>query len=428
MSDSNNEQKKFSVQGKKPKAFELNKKLIATVGAILGIAVIFAFLFSINTGPEQQHSTSSSVKGPSVNQKTDKSAVDKLPSGYQDKDQIDKMLGLNKKPKVVEKVPLEIEQRLQAMREQQSRLQSELSRLRDNKQPEEPIMRQPEEPSENLTPMDREAMSAAIFFPGGAPRPIPQSDKKKTTVNQDGRTVDVIDTAQEEKLKFMSGKVNKDVTNQNTIQNPISKYTIFAGSAVPGILKTKLVSSTPGSIVAIVSQDVYDTVTGQYLLIPKGSTLLGTYNSKVSYGDYQLQAKFIRLIRPDGSSIILPNQVGVDGKGVSGFEDEVDNHWGQLIGAAALTTVFNIPAVAAQYAQNQAQQFNGNGFNTPSASSTFSNAALQGLGQSASQIGNKLTSRAMNINPTITINDGYQFSILITKDLILPPYDRKMSR
>ena len=117
----------------------------------------------------------------------------------------------------------------------------------------------------------------------------------------------------------------------------------------------------------------------------------------------------------------------INGKGVSGFEDEVDNHWGAVIGAAALTTLFSIPGVAAQYAQNQSQQFNGNGFNTPSSTSTFSNAALQGLGQTATQIGGKITDRAMGLQPTITINEGYNFSIMITKDLILPPYNRPVS-
>jgi type IV secretion system protein TrbI len=425
MADKDQNQAKFSLRGAKPKSSELNKKLIAVVGAILGTAIVLAFLFSINTGPTQRTSSGGGIKATDVDQKTDTAGVDGLPGGYQDNTQINKLMGLNKKPEVIEKIPSALQSQLEQMKSQQSQLQSELSRLRSQKTTSDaPIPKPTPQP---MSLMDREAMSASIFFPGGAPRPI---SPKPKDIDKDGKTVASSKdgkTAQDEKLAFMDGKVNKDVTNQNTIQKPISKYTVFAGSVIPGILKTRLVSNTPGSIVAIVSQDVYDSVTGRYLLIPKGSTLLGTYNSKVSYGDYQLQAKFIRLIRPDGTSIILPNQIGVDGMGVSGFSDELDNHWGQLIAAAALTTVFSIPAVAAQYSQNQAQQWNGSGYNSPSTSSTITNSALQGAGETVSKIGGKVTERAMNIQPTITIHEGYRFSILVTKDIILPPYSRTAS-
>ena len=429
MADKDQNQMKFSLRGAKPKASELNKKLIAVVGAILGTAIVLAFLFSINTGPTQRTSSGGEIKATDVNQKTDTASVDALPGGYQDNTQINKLMGLNKKPEVIEKIPSALQSQLQQMKSQQSQLQSELARLRSQKTTTETPRPVPKPTPQPMSPMDREAMSAAIFFPGGAPRPIPQKPQDKTKDGKASESSKGGKTAQDEKLAFMDGKVNKDVTNQNTIQKPISKYTVFAGSSIPGILKTRLVSNTPGSIVAIVSQDVYDSVTGRYLLIPKGSTLLGTYNSKVSYGDYQLQAKFIRLIRPDGTSIILPNQIGVDGMGVSGFSDELDNHWGQLIAAAALTTVFSIPAVAAQYSQNQAQQYNGSTgtYNSPGAGTTITNSALQGMGQSVSKIGNKITERAMNIQPTITIHEGYRFSILVTKDIILPPYSRTAS-
>jgi type IV secretion system protein VirB10 len=110
--------------------------------------------------------------------------------------------------------------------------------------------------------------------------------------------------------------------------------------------------------------------------------------------------------------------------GVTGFEDEVNNHWGQLIGAGILTTVFNIPAVAANYSQQQAQGYPE--FNNPGVGRTIGNSALSSMGKVAQQIGGKMTDRAMNIKPTITINAGYQFRVLVTKDIVIPPYERKM--
>jgi type IV secretion system protein TrbI len=409
--------KKLSIHGKKPGVYELNKKLIAIVGSILGIAIVLAFLFSINSGASDNHGQST-IKANETNEKVANSGVLELPKSYNDSSKIDRLLGLNKPVKVVNQSNPGIEKQIRIMREQQTRLQNELARVKSANR--EKLSRH--SPSTDISPMDRQAMSASIFFPGGAPRPGP-IDHSKSAINTKGKEK----TVESEKQRFMDGKVDEEITNQHTMQKPISKYTIFSGTSIPGILKTTLKSDNPGSIVAIVSQDVYDSVTGQYLIIPKGSTLLGTYNSKVAYGDTRLQAKFIRLIRPDGTSVILSNQAGVDGRGISGFSDEVDNHWGQLIGAAALTTVFNVPAVAAQYSQNQAQAYNPSTgtYSNPGIGTTFGNAALQSAGEGVSKVGNKVTERAMNIQPTITIHDGYRFSVLVTKDIVLPPYKRK---
>jgi type IV secretory pathway VirB10-like protein len=399
------------VRTKKPKASELNKKTIMIASTVGGLLILFAFLFSINTGEKKVSSTSSNLKSRDLSVKTKTGRIGV--GGYQDSKQIDKILGLNKKPEVIEKMPAALKQQLEALKSQQSQLQSELSRLRSQKQ-QKAYVAPVKKPS---SPMDREAMQAALFFPGGAPAPVPQkkqATKKTGTKNEQEKL--------EQKQQFMAGKVNKDVTNPNTIQYPISKYTLFAGTVIPGVLKTKLVSTLPGNIVALVNQDVYDSVTGQYLLIPRGSTLIGQYNSSTTFGEDQLQAKFLRVIRPDGSSIVLPNQPGVNSMGVSGFADTVDNHWWSIIGAGVLSAVFSIPSIAAQYAVQGQQGFNSSGnYQTAGVGTTIGGAGLGAIGQSTSQIGSQIASKALNQKPTITIHEGYQFSILVTKDIVIPP-------
>jgi type IV secretion system protein VirB10 len=405
------------VRSKKPKALELNKKTIMVVGAVCGILILLAFLFSINTGQQKASSSSSNIKAQDLT--VDSDTGDIGVASYDDSKQIDSILGLNKKPEVVEKIPDALQQQIQALKSQQSQLQSELSRLRNNNQPTPRPYSPPPRKQASSSPMDREAMQAALFFPGGAPAPVPA---KKPSPKPSG--VAATDKEKlEQKQQFMEGKVNKDVTNPNTIQYPISKYTIFAGTVIPGILKSRLISSLPGNIVALVNQDVYDSVTGQYLLIPRGSTLIGQYNSSTTFGDSQLQAKFLRVIRPDGSSIVLPNQVGVNGMGAAGFEDEVDNHWLSIIGAGVLSAVFSLPSIAGQLAVVSASGFNGNGggFQTASMGTTVGAAGLSTVGQSASQIGSQIASKALNQKPTITIHEGYQFNILVTKDIVIPP-------
>ncbi|WP_119344317.1 TrbI/VirB10 family protein [Facilibium subflavum] len=411
-----NDRQKLSVKNPPPKSSELNKKLITIAGGVLLLIVIVAFIFSINA--PKKDTTKSDGSRLSSSASADNLKLSGDLSSYKDAKGIQEKLGMNQPVKVIEKQNPQLQKMIDEQRTQLQRLQSQINSLKS--QPQQPTRQQP-----SFSPMDREAMNAPIFFGGGAPRPIPQDQDKQDQSKIGAKTPSGKQTPEQQREAFMEGGPSaKDITNQNTIQKPISDNVIMAGNAIPAILQTKIVSDLPGTIVARVSKDVYDTLTGQTLLIPRGSKLIGEYNSKTVYGDTSVQVKFIRLIRPDGSSIILPNQQGMDSSGVSGLADEVDNHWGQLIGAAALSTVFNVPAVAAQVAtQSNATVCDSNGNCTSNYGQVAQNSVLQSLGQTASQVGGKITDRAMNLKPTITINSGKEFSVLVTKDTYLPPYN-----
>lgn len=418
MAKQGNEDKSI-VKNQKPKAAELNKNIIMVVGAAVGILILLAFLFSINTGPDRHSTHDSNIKADDLTVNTDSGQVGV--KGYDDSKKIDQILGINKKPEVVEKIPDDLAKQIKSLKSQQSQLQSELSRLRSSKSKPQKAYTPPprESKKKKSSPMDREAMQAALFFPGGAPAPVPSKkpeEQRKSKGDKDDKKL-------QQKQQFLEGEVDDSVTNPNTVQYPISKYTIFAGTVIPGILKSRLVSNLPGNIVAIVNQDVYDSVSGQYLLIPRGSTLIGQYNSSTTYGDAQLQAKFLRIIRPDGSSIVLPNQVGVNQMGASGFEDEVDNHWWKIIGSGVLSAVFSLPSLAAQLALRSSSGYDaGSGnFVTPSAGAVAGGAGLGAIGDSTSQIGSQIASKSLNQKPTITIHEGYEFNILVTKDIVIPP-------
>ncbi|WP_116963298.1 TrbI/VirB10 family protein [Fastidiosibacter lacustris] len=412
------EQDKLSVRTTPPRSSELNKKLITFVGGALLLIIIVAFIFSINAPKKTTTDiNSSNLSAHSSGQNLKVS--DEL-SSYKDAQAIRKKLGMDQPVKVVQQENPELQRMINQQRSQLQELQVQINNLKT-----QPIAPQkPTEPS--YSPMDREAMNAPIFFGGGAPRPIPQDNQQPEKAAQDGQQTGK--TAEEQRENFMKGGLTaKDITNQNIIQKPISDNVIMAGNSIPAILQTKIISDLPGTIVARVSKDVYDTLSGGVLLIPRGSSLIGQYNSQTVYGDTSVQVKFIRLIRPDGTSIILPNQQGMDDSGVSGLADEVNNHWGQLIGAAALSTVFNVPAVAAQVASQQSGAVctvNSDGTKscTPDYGQVAQSSVLQSLGQTATQVGGKVTERAMNIKPTITINAGKEFSVLVTKDTYLPPY------
>ncbi|MFX8418085.1 TrbI/VirB10 family protein, partial [Acinetobacter baumannii] len=85
-----------------------------------------------------------------------------------------------------------------------------------------------------------------------------------------------------------------------------------------------------------------DSPTGRAKLIPQGARLIGIYDSQVAFGQSRVLLVWTRLIMPNGRSIVLERQQGADAGGYSGLEDEADNHWKQLLGAAALSTLLGV--------------------------------------------------------------------------------------
>jgi type IV secretion system protein TrbI len=419
-----------------PKAKQINKPVMAAVLAVVMLVLLFAFFGSLTQAP----ATTVAAKTPVKTGETKKSTTETkseapwmadLPETYADSQKVDNYLAKRFPGQGDVAASTALKAQLQALESSQRALKVQIEQLK--KQPA------PASGAQYNDYLDREAMSSAIFFAGGAPhideklQPDNAGQKGNKLPTKDGTHAppyfprDTYDgqNMQKDKIDFLGEKVDTDVYNQHSLQEPLSKYVVQAGTVIPGILQTKIVSDLPGVITAMVRNNVYDSVTGQYLLIPKGSKLIGEYSSKISYGQNKLQVKFTRLIRPDGSSIVLPNQPGINDEGVAGFEDQVDNHWGKVLGSAALMTVFNLPAIVAQNQDNNNRQpiMSGNavvGYQT-SLGQTMGTSALESLGKTSSQIGSSLVQKSLDIQPTILIDSGYHFSIMVTKDLILKP-------
>jgi len=407
---------------KKPKLaiVTLNKKLIIVVAAVLLLAIL-GIMISALSPSTSRFGSSKATPTWQTNKTTPPTDLSSPPGSYSQGSQISQIMARGNP------FSKQAEDQLNALKNAQQSLQAQLAALKS------------QGGMGNQDPMARQAMTSSIFFAGGAPQPASTQNTSGTTSNAADKSADKNglgkssenpyqqQNMQGQKLDFLTSKPNKNIYNNNTIQYPASQFILQAGSVIPAILQTKLVSNLPGVVTALVSQDVYDSISGKYLLIPRGSKLIGEYNSTVSYGQNQLQVKFTRLIRPDGSSIILPNQPGVDTMGSTGIEDDVDNHWGRIIGAAALSAIFNLPAIVATNELNSnSNSVTCNGGvctgGSNSAGQVVGASALQSAGQSAANVGNQVAQNALNIQPTIVINSGYQFSVMVTKDIILPPY------
>jgi type IV secretory pathway VirB10-like protein len=248
---------------------------------------------------------------------------------------------------------------------------------------------------------------------GGGPRMMPQSNNfvsgRPRDADEDGGS------AQDDRDGFLR-KARKGSGSDNYVQStrvrPLSAFEIKAGWDIPAVLEQDINSDLPGEIRALVRENVYDTASGHYLLIPQGSRLVGTYDSKVAYAQSALLVVWSRIIFPDASSIELEGMSSQDVKGQSGLRGKVNHHYARLIGTAALSSAFSIAAVVAQ---NRRQ----NVFTLPSTQDVAASAAASEI----ARLGAAITRKNLNIQPTIRILTGTRFSVRVHRDLLLEaPY------
>lgn len=194
-------------------------------------------------------------------------------------------------------------------------------------------------------------------------------------------------------------------------RSQLTPYEVRVGAIIPGVMISGINSDLPGQIVAQVRQDVRDTRTGQHVLIPQGSRLIGTYDSQVAMGQERVMVAWHRIQFPDSSTLELGNMGGVDLGGYAGFNDQVNNHYWRIFGNA---TLLSLIGAGAQLSQAESDNDSGN--------PTANQQLAAELGRQWGQVGQQVISRNLNIQPTLEIRPGYQFNIMVNKDLILEPY------
>ena len=159
---------------------------------------------------------------------------------------------------------------------------------------------------------------------------------------------------------------------------------------------------------ALLPQMEKDTATGRFIVIPQGSKLMGTYDSRVSTGQERVLVAWTRIVFPDASAIDLGRMPGSDEGGYGGFHDQVNEHFWKIWGNALLLSAFSSGI--------QLSQGNGNN-QTGGLNATQTIAAS--TGQQMGQLGQEIARRNLQIQPTLEVRPGYRFVVQVTKDLIL---------
>jgi type IV secretion system protein VirB10 len=198
----------------------------------------------------------------------------------------------------------------------------------------------------------------------------------------------------------------------NTRRAPLAPMELKAGTVIPGILLVGVNSDLPGSVIGQVSENVYDTATGNHLLIPQGTRIIGVYDAGIAYGQKRVGIVWNRLIYPDGSSLNVAGSPGTDLAGYSGIKGRVDNHYGQLL-AAGLFTSFFTAAVDIASGNDRA-------IVTDDGRKSARDVLAETTAVTIAGIGSKMAERALDIPPTITVKPGSRFNVMVMEDVVFP--------
>lgn len=165
-----------------------------------------------------------------------------------------------------------------------------------------------------------------------------------------------------------------------------------AGTIIPMMLYTGINTDNPGQVIAQVQSDVYDTATGSTLLIPMGTKAIGSYQAGAGTSD-RVAITFSTLVFPNGSSYSIgDSMVAVDDQGYNGIRGNMNKHMDAAIGRTLVNGMLSAGFTAlSTIGANRAN---------------IDTSGLQQLLQSST-----------NIQPTVTVEPGYEFNIFVTKPI-----------
>lgn len=204
---------------------------------------------------------------------------------------------------------------------------------------------------------------------------------------------------------FLAAEADRRTVAPDRVAAPASPFVLQAGSVIPAALVTGIRSDLPGQVTAQVTQHVYDSPTGNLLLIPQGTRIIGAYDNGVAFGQRRILLVWNRLIFPNGRSLVLERLPGADAGGYAGLEDGVDNHWWELARAAGLSTLLSVGTEL-----------------TMGDEDGLVRALQRGAQDAVDDVGEQVIARQLQIAPTLTIRPGFPVRVIVTRDLVLEPY------
>lgn len=182
---------------------------------------------------------------------------------------------------------------------------------------------------------------------------------------------------------------------------------MLRGTYIRCVLETHIVSDIPGFTSCVVTEPVY-AVNGRRLLLPKGSKVLGRYDTEPN--GPRIAVVWDRIVTPTGIDVSMASP-GVDNLGGAGHPGHLDEHWGQRISSALMVSLF---ADAFKYAAAQ----NGPGTTTVSNGGLAVQSPYESYtAQTLQNLAGQAVRRGANRPDTVTINQGTVVNVYVAKDV-----------
>ncbi|WP_230291892.1 TrbI/VirB10 family protein [Croceicoccus sp. Ery5] len=377
----------FQLRGSTPRVMRLSRKALAVLGMVAGLGIGGALIYALQPPSER-----ASEELFSTDSRATSEAITSGPKDYGDV------------PRLGEPLPGDLGGPIVAARE------------RGENVPVPPVGAQPdpraqaEEAARQRAAQERDAARTSTVFPGGgsvggaaATSSLPVlPDLTAQTPADQGEVAPQGDQAA--KRGFLQQASGRRTVSTERLTGLPSPNLLQAGSIIPAALITGIRSDLPGQITAQVTANVYDSPTGRILLIPQGSRLIGEYDSDIAAGQTRVLLAWDRLILPNGRSINLERQPGADTAGYAGLQDRVNHHWGNLLRAAAISTLLGVGAELGADSDDD-----------------LTRALRRGSQSTINQTGQRIVYRQLNVQPTLTVRPGHPLRVILARDLILEP-------
>lgn len=191
-------------------------------------------------------------------------------------------------------------------------------------------------------------------------------------------------------------------------------YWIAPGTIIRAVLLNAVDTRIPGQVTARVTEPVYDSRYGRYLVVPAGTTLVGQYDSAIANGQKRVMMAFSSMVTPAGGVVDLKGVRASDALGRLGIEGELHTYFWRRMGVAALLA---LESVGMDRLANSQTVLSTNGTtstttNTSEAAKIISDAAKQ-------------EPWLKPVAPNITIEEGQKISVITVASIEVPPVANK---
>ena len=262
---------------------------------------------------------------------------------------------------------------------------------------------------QRLAAEERAARQSGVMLQtaNAASAALEPAEAKSIPAAVQGETAGGADAGGQQRKNGLVGRPGEgDQVNPHRLTAPVSPWTLHAGSVIAASLITGLNSDLPGIVTAQVTQNAYDSVTGNTLLIPQGARIIGSYDSVVAFGQSRALVVWQRIIFPDGSSVRINNVPASDTEGYAGLADRIDRHTWQLLKGVVLSTLLGV----------------GTELGWGSSESDLVRAIRESAQQNGARAGDQLVVRNLDVQPSLKVRPGWPLRIVVHQDLILKPW------